>query len=163
MQEDKVIAYVSRELKPYEKNYPTCDLELVAVVFALKMWRHYLYGVPCKIYIDHQSLVYIFTHKELNLRQQQSLELLKDYDLEIHYHLGKANVVLDALSRKNHHGLNTIIITQLDVSKDLKCLCAELMPHGQGRALLSLLEIQPSIIEEIKLHQRGNVRLQKIK
>jgi len=81
MQEDKVVAYASRQLKPYEKNYPTHDLELTAIVFALKIWRHYLYGVPCKIYTDHQSLKYIFTQKELNLRQRRWLELLKDYDL----------------------------------------------------------------------------------
>jgi len=89
MQEDKVVAYASRQLKSYEKNYPTHNLELAAVVFALKIWRHYLYGIPCKIYTDHQSLNYIFTQKELNLRQQHWLELLKDYDLQIQYHPAK--------------------------------------------------------------------------
>jgi len=81
MQEDKVVACASRQLKPYEKNYPIHDLKLAAVVFALKTWRYYLYGVPCKIYTDHQSLKYIFTQKELNIGQRQWLELLKDYDL----------------------------------------------------------------------------------
>jgi len=81
MQEDKVVAYASRQLKPYEKNYTTHDFELAPVVFTLKIWRHYLYGVPCKIYTNHQSLKYIFTQKELNLRQRHWLELLKDYDL----------------------------------------------------------------------------------
>jgi len=100
MWEDKVVVYTSRQLKPYEKNYTIHDLELAAVIFALKIWRHYLYGVPYKIYTNHQSLKYIFTQKELNLRQWRWLELLKDYDLHIQYHTGKANVIADALSRK---------------------------------------------------------------
>jgi len=81
MQEDKLVAYASWQLKPYEKNYPTRDLELAAVVFELKILRRYLYGIPCKVYMDHDSLKYIFTEKEPNLRQRRGLELLKDYDL----------------------------------------------------------------------------------
>ena len=100
MQRGKVIAYASRQLKPHERNYPTHDLELAAVVFALKLWRHYLYGVPCTIYTDHKSLKYFFEQKDLNMRQRRWLELIKDYDVEIMYHPGKANVVADALSRK---------------------------------------------------------------
>ncbi|KAD3336725.1 hypothetical protein E3N88_32244 [Mikania micrantha] len=100
MQHGKVIAYASRQLKPYEVNYPTHDLELAAVIFALKIWRHYLYGETCNIFTDHKSLKYIFTQKELNMRQRRWLELLKDYDANIQYHPGKANVVADALSRK---------------------------------------------------------------
>nr|KAJ0187438.1 hypothetical protein LSAT_V11C900490520 [Lactuca sativa] len=99
-QRDKVIAYASRQLKEHEKNYPTHDLELAAVVFALKIWRHYLYGTKCKLFTDHKSLQYLFNQKELNMRQRRWLELLKDYDCEILYHPGKANVVADALSRK---------------------------------------------------------------
>ena len=94
------MAYSSRQLKLHEQNYPTHDLELVAVIFALKIWRHYLYGEKCRIYTDHKSLKYLLTHKELNLRQRRSLELFKDYDYIIDYHPGKANVVADALSRK---------------------------------------------------------------
>ncbi|GJR88255.1 putative nucleotidyltransferase, ribonuclease H [Tanacetum coccineum] len=101
MQHRKVIAYASRQLKPYEVNYPTHDLELAAVVFALKIWRHYLYGEACDIFTDHKSLKYIFTQRELNMRQRRWLELLKDYDTNIQYHPGKANVVADALSRKS--------------------------------------------------------------
>ncbi|GJR73717.1 putative nucleotidyltransferase, ribonuclease H [Tanacetum coccineum] len=101
MQHGKVIAYASRQLKPYEVNYPTHDLELAAVVFALKIWRHYLYGEACDIFTDHKSLKYIFTQRELNMRQRRWLELLKDYDTNIQYHPGKANVVADALSRKS--------------------------------------------------------------
>ena len=100
MQDRKVMAYASRQLKPHEQNYPTHDLELAAVVFALKIWRHYLYGEKCRIYTYHKSLKYLLTHKELNLRQRRWLELFKDYDYIIDYHLGKANVVANALSRK---------------------------------------------------------------
>jgi len=81
MQEDKIVAYASQQLKPFEKNYPTHDLELADVVIAMKIWRHYLYGVLCKIYTGQQSLKYIFTQEELNLRQRHWLELLKDYNL----------------------------------------------------------------------------------
>nr|GEY49182.1 hypothetical protein [Tanacetum cinerariifolium] len=97
---EKVIAYASRQLKVYEKNYTTHDLELGAVVFVLKMWRHYLYGTKCVVFTDHKSLQHILDQKELNMRQRRWLELLSDYDCEIRYHPGKANVVADALSRK---------------------------------------------------------------
>jgi ribonuclease HI len=100
MQDNRVIAYASRALRPHEQNYPTHDLELAAVVHALKIWRHYLMGDHCNIYTDHKSLKYIFTQADLNMRQRRWLELIKDYDLEVHYHPGKANVVADALSRK---------------------------------------------------------------
>jgi ribonuclease HI len=100
MQDNRVIAYASRALRPHEQNYPTHDLELAAVVHALKMWRHYLMGTHCNIFTDHKSLKYIFTQANLNMRQRRWLELIKDYDLEVHYHPGKANVVADALSRK---------------------------------------------------------------
>ena len=101
MQERKVIAYASRQLRPHEVNYPTHDLELAAIVHALKIWRHHLYGVKCAIFTDHKSLKYFFEQKELNMRQRRWLELVKDYDLTINYHPGKANTVADALSRKS--------------------------------------------------------------
>ncbi|KAK1424203.1 hypothetical protein QVD17_19524 [Tagetes erecta] len=100
MQRDKVIAYASRQLNDNEKRYTTHDLELGAVVFALKIWKHYLYGTKCVIYTDHKSLRHIFDQKTLNMRQSRWIELLNDYDCEIRYHPGKANVVADALSRK---------------------------------------------------------------
>ncbi|GJQ89855.1 putative reverse transcriptase domain-containing protein [Tanacetum coccineum] len=100
MQKEKVIAYASRQLKVHEKNYTTYDLELGTVVFALKMWRYYLYGTKCVVFTDHKSLQHILNQKELNMRQRRWLELLSDYDYEIRYHPGKANVVADALSRK---------------------------------------------------------------
>ena len=100
MQEGRVIAYASRQLKTYEVNYPTHDLELTAIVFALKIWRHYLYGRRFEIFTDHKSLKYIFTQKELNMRQRRWIELLKDYDCVIRYHPGKANMVADTLRKK---------------------------------------------------------------
>ncbi|GJU07571.1 putative reverse transcriptase domain-containing protein [Tanacetum coccineum] len=100
MQREKVIAYASRQLKVHEENYTTHDLELGAVVFALRLWRHYLYGMKCVVFTDHKSLQYILNQKELNLIQQRWIELLSDYDCEIRYHPGKANVVADSLSRK---------------------------------------------------------------
>ncbi|GJW96652.1 putative reverse transcriptase domain-containing protein [Tanacetum coccineum] len=100
MQHEKVIAYASRKLKIHEKNSTTHDLKLGVVVFALKIWRHYLYGTKCTVFTDHKSLQHILDQNKLNMRQRCWLELFSDYDYEIHYHLGKANVVADTLSRK---------------------------------------------------------------
>nr|GEX01426.1 putative reverse transcriptase domain-containing protein [Tanacetum cinerariifolium] len=105
---EKVIAYASRQLKVHEKNYTTHDLELGAVVFALKMWRHYMYGTKFIVFTDHKSLQHILNQKELNMRQRRWLELLSDYDCEIRYHPGKANVVADALSRKERSKLQRV-------------------------------------------------------
>ncbi|GJW63720.1 putative reverse transcriptase domain-containing protein [Tanacetum coccineum] len=100
MQKEKVIASVSRQLKVHEKNYTTHDPELCAIVFAMKMWRHYRYGTKCVMFTDHKSLQHILDQKELNMRQRRWLEFMSDYDYEIRYHPRKANVVADALSRK---------------------------------------------------------------
>ncbi|GJW87729.1 putative reverse transcriptase domain-containing protein [Tanacetum coccineum] len=111
MQKEKVIAYASRQLKSHEENYTTHDLELGAVVFALKIWRHYLYGTKCTVFTDHKSLQHILHQKELNMRQRRWLELLADYDYEIRYHPGKANVVADSLSRKEQLRIRSLIMT----------------------------------------------------
>jgi hypothetical protein len=97
----KVIAYVSRQLKTHEINYPVHDLELDIIVFALKVWRHYLYESRVHIFTYHKSFIYLMTHKELNMQQRRWVKLIKDYDCVIKYHLGKENVVADAISRKN--------------------------------------------------------------
>jgi hypothetical protein len=103
MQEGQVIAYASCQLRKHEVKYPTHDLELATVVHALKIWRHYLLGNVCNIYTDHKSLKYIFTQPELNMHQRIWLELIKDYNLQVHYHPSKANMVANALSRKSHY------------------------------------------------------------
>jgi hypothetical protein len=97
-----VISYSSRQLRRYEEHYPTHNLELAAVEMSLRTWCHYLLGNVVRIYTDHMSLKYIFTQPDLNMRQQRWLELIKNYELEVHYHPGKANVVADALSHKAH-------------------------------------------------------------
>ncbi|KAJ9565813.1 hypothetical protein OSB04_001779 [Centaurea solstitialis] len=119
MQRRKVIAYASRQLKTHEVNYPTHDLELTAVVFALKLWRHYLYGVKCTIYTDHKSLRYFLDQQNLNMRQHRWLDVVKDYDCEILYHPGKANVVADALSRKAHGDVLRVPLMRLTVTTSL--------------------------------------------
>ena len=101
MQSGRIVAYGSRQLKNHEQNYPTHDLELAAVVFALKIRRHYLYGEEFEVYSDHKSQKYIFTQQDLKMRQHIWMEFLEDYDFTLHYHLGKANVVADALNWKS--------------------------------------------------------------
>ena len=112
MQERQVVAYASRPLRVYELNYPTHDLELAAVVFALKIWRYYLYGEGFQVFSDHKSLRYLFSQKDLNMRQRRWMELIDDYDVELQYHPGKANVVADALSRKTVHCLASIAVRE---------------------------------------------------
>ncbi|KAD2805457.1 hypothetical protein E3N88_38834 [Mikania micrantha] len=157
IQHGKVIAYASRQLKPYEVNYPTHDLELAAVVFALKIWRHYLYGETCDIFTDHKNLKYIFTQKELNMRQRRWLELLKDYDANIQYHLGKANVVADALSRKNVGSLACLSVeTHITSDLDRMGICLQFDdPNGY----LARLKIEPNLITRIKESQEQDGEL----
>jgi hypothetical protein len=108
MQDNHVIAYAPQPFWPHEKNYPTHDLELAAVIHALKIWRHYFMGTHCNIYTDHKSLKYIFTQANLNMRQRRWLELIKDYDLEVQYHPGKANVIADCgRTNLNYTGSST--------------------------------------------------------
>nr|GFB78458.1 retrotransposon protein, putative, Ty3-gypsy subclass [Tanacetum cinerariifolium] len=151
MQHGKVIAYASRQLKPYEVNYPTHDLELAAVVFTLKIWRHYLYGESCDVFTDHKSLKYIFTQRDLNMRQRRWLKLLKDYDTNIQYHPGKANVVGDALSRKS--GMVAGIKVEEEIIRDLERLGIELYVSGQHGYWASL-RIEPDLISRIKEAQK---------
>jgi len=133
IQKGRVITYASRQLKPYEENYPTHDLELPAVVFALKIWRYYLCGVRYEVYTHYTSLKYIFTQKELNMRQRRWLELLTDYDMEIKYHPGKANGVVDALSRKLTGSVAGLLTQEKRLLKELDVLRIEVvLPGNQG-------------------------------
>ena len=157
MQHDKVIAYASRQLKPYEVNYPTHDLELAAVIFALKIWRHYLYGETCDIFTDHKSLKYIFTQKELNMRQRRWLELLKDYDVRIQYHPGKANVVADALSRKSIGNVSSLTV-QPHIASDLERMGITLCYRGANE-LLASLTVEPTLVSRIKEAQQEDGEL----
>ncbi|KAL8104588.1 hypothetical protein AgCh_028706 [Apium graveolens] len=139
MQHRKVIAYTSRQLKEYESRYPTHDLELTTIVFALKIWRHYIYGEKCEIYAEHKSLKYIFTQKELNMRQRRWLELIKDYDCEILYHPGKANVVVDALSRKERLKM---IMTSEELIKEFEKMEIDEKKMSEERGTLTGEEVR---------------------
>ncbi|KAG8491141.1 hypothetical protein CXB51_014333 [Gossypium anomalum] len=130
-------------LKPHEGNYPTHDLELAAVIFALKIWRHYLYGERCVLYTDHKSLKYLLTQKELtqkelNLRERIWIELLKDYDCLIEYHPGKPNVVANALSRR--------------AVFNLIAMFARLSLYDDG-SLLAELQVRPKWVDQVKEKQ----------
>ncbi|GJR60156.1 retrovirus-related pol polyprotein from transposon 17.6 [Tanacetum coccineum] len=118
MKRGQLIAYASKQLKKHEDEYPTHDLQLAAVVYALKVWRHYIYAVKIKIFTDHKSLTYFFDQSDLNTRQRRWLDLVKDYDCEILYHPGKANVVADALSRMTKHNTLTVKSLQMVVTLD---------------------------------------------
>ena len=145
-------------MKDYEKNYPTHDLELAIMGFALKMWRHYLYGVHCDIYTDHKNLKYIFTQKELNIRQWRWLELISDYDCEFHYHPGKANKVADALSWKTM----TFAISVEKMPRLLQAdMCGLEMEMIIGKLLA--LTIQLTIMEAIKGGQLIDPLMEKFK
>jgi hypothetical protein len=156
MQDGKVVAYASRQLKPHEKNYPTHDLEFAAVVHAFKIWRHYLIGNKCEIYTDHKSLKYIFTQPDLNLRQTRRLELVKDYNLEIHYHPGKANVVADALSRKFYE---KAVPKSAQLQEEMARLNVHIVPQGYVRQL----SVQPTLEEKIRKAQETDENLMKIR
>ncbi|KAJ3707632.1 hypothetical protein LUZ61_011337 [Rhynchospora tenuis] len=181
-QDGHVIAYGSRQLRSHEQNYPTHDLELAAVVFALKIWRHYLYGVKCKIYTDHQSLKYIFTQKELNMRQRRWLELIKDYDLDIQYYAGKANVVADALSRKSQINLVTFLtkeptlleeMRRLDLmigfsQKTVHIFSSKMCEVGRpskvnvaATGMLASISIQTNLQDQLKEAQKKDTKLEK--
>ncbi|GJS54135.1 putative reverse transcriptase domain-containing protein [Tanacetum coccineum] len=150
---EKVIAYASRQLKVREENYTTHDLELGVVVFALRLWRHYLYGTKCVVFTDHKSLQYILNQKELNLRQRKGIELLSDYDCEIWYHPRKANVVADALSQKERNRPLRIRALMMTAHNDLpkQILKAQkealkkknVKAENLGRLIKQIFELRP--------------------
>ena len=162
MQNDKVIAYASRQLKKHEQNYPTHDLELAAVVFALWIWRHYLHGVPCRIFTDHKSLQYLFTQKELNMRQRRWIELIKDYEGTIEYHPGKVNAVADALSRRPMSFLSHLRAVHLPRLIELRSLGVRLEQTDSG-ALLATFHVRTVLIDRIREFQIQDPQIVKLR
>jgi hypothetical protein len=159
MQEGRVVVYSSRQLEIHEKNYPTHDLELVAVVHALKTWRHYFYGQKCDIYMDYKSLKYIFTQSELNMKHRRWLELIKDYELKIHYHPGKANVVADALSRKSQVNMMTTHPMLYELAKEFDSLSLEFLNNTQGVTV----ELEPTLEQDIRKGQKDDEKINEIR
>jgi hypothetical protein len=159
MQDNRVIAYASRALRPHEQNYPTHDLELAVVVHASKIWRHYLIGAHCNIYTDHKSLKYIFTQADLNKRQRRWLELIKYYDLEVYYHPRKANVVVDALSRKAQCNCLTMDSRVNTLCDELNKLTIEVV----SSSTLDFISIEPTLLDQIVMAQHSDKGVQIIK
>ena len=139
--------YSSRQLKNHEQNYPTHDMELGAVVFALKIWRHYLYGKQFEVYLDHKSLKYIFTQRDLNMRQRRWMEFLEDYDFTLHYHPGKENVVVDALNRKSRGALASIASWEWRMLKTVGQFGVQYSEQTQGT--LGSLVATPSLLSRV--------------
>jgi hypothetical protein len=159
MQDGHVVAYASRQLRKHEEKYPTHDMELAAVVHALKIWMHYIIGKRCEVYSDRKSLKYIFTQPDLNLRQPRWLELIKDYDLGINYHPGKANVMADALSRRSH--LNMLAMRQLlpEFSKEFEKLNLGWVSNVEVIAM----EVDSTLEQDIRKGQLEDAKIQEIK
>ncbi|WVZ80900.1 hypothetical protein U9M48_028337 [Paspalum notatum var. saurae] len=155
----KISTVINWKLRKHEVNYPTHDLELVAVLHALKIWRHYLFGQRYEIYTDHKSLKYIFTQNELNMRQQRWLELIKDYDMEIHYHPGKANVVADTLSRKSYANMALGFMMPHELCEEFERLSLGFLHHTKAAAF----EAEPTLEQEIRQHQKDDEKLQEIR
>ena len=160
MQEKRPVAYASRQLKVHEKNYPTHDLDLAAVVFALKTWRHYLYGSQFQVFSDHKSLKYLFDQKELNMRQRRWMKYLKGYDFELLYNPGKANVVADTLSRKRVH-MPAMMMKELELIEKLQDMNLNLY-IGVDHIWCSMLEITKEFLNEVREEQGKDQELQQI-
>lgn len=148
MQQGMVIAYASRQLKRHEVNYSTHDLELAAIIFALKIWRHYLFGEEFEVFTDHKSLKYLFTQKELNLRQRRWMEYLKDYRCQIMYHPGKANVVADELSRKSESLVASLAVYHGSLLRELGEMKIEVIEE-KSLSFIARLEVRSELTNEI--------------
>jgi hypothetical protein len=140
-------------------NYPTHDLELATVIHALKICKHYLMGNRCELYMDHKSLKYIFTQSNLNLRQRRWLELIKDYDLGINYHPGKANVVADALSRKSHVSQLVVESMPLELCEEFDKLNLRIIDNIETMEM----DVGSSLLQEIRKGQLEDEKIQEIK
>jgi hypothetical protein len=146
-------------LRKHEAHYLTHDLELAAVVHALKIWRHYLLGKRCKLYTDHKSLKYIFTQSNLNLKQRRWLELIKDYDLGINYHPGKANMVADALSQRSHVSQLVVDSMPFELSEEFDKLNLRIIANTKAMEI----EVGSSLLQEIRRGQLEDEKVQEIK
>jgi hypothetical protein len=156
MQDGCAIAYPSHQIRHHEEHYPTHDLELLVVVHALKVWRHYLLGNLVHIYTEHKSMKYLFTQPNLNMRQHRWLELIKDYEREIHYQLRKANVVAYALSCKHH--CNNLVVQALTSCCGFEEPSLCVVPHGT----LNSIALIPTFKEEVIVVQKMNIRMDHI-
>ena len=161
MQSGRVVAYGSRQLKNHEQNYPTHDMELAAIVFALKIWRHYLYGEQFKVYSDHKSLKYIFMQRDLNMKQCRWMEFLEDYDFALHYHPGKENVVADALSRKSQGVLASIASRAWQMLESVGHFGLQYREQAQGT--LGNLVARPSLLGRVIESQGQDAELVSIR
>ena len=159
MQEGIVVDYASMQLKKHEENYPTHDLELVVVVFALKLWRHYLYGESLEVFSDHKSLKYIFTQRDLNDRQRRWMETLEDFDFSLQYHPGKANVVVDYFSRKSR----SILLGLMAYEWKMYDYINEFDPCFDGdepKACFYTLVAQPTVLLRVIEAQRSDKKIE---
>jgi hypothetical protein len=159
MQDGRVVAYASQQLRKHEVNYLTHDLELATVVHALKIWRHYLTGKRCELYTDHKSLRCIFTQSNLNLRQRRWLELIKNYDLEINYHPEKDNVVADALIRRSHMSQLVVDSMPFKLCEEFDKLNLRIVANTEATEM----EVGSNLLQEIRKGQVENEKIQEIK
>jgi hypothetical protein len=159
MQDGHMVAYASRQLRKHEVHYLTLDLKLATIVHILKIWRHYLMGMRCELYTDHKSLKYMFTQSNLNLRQRRWLELIKYYDLGINYHSRKANVVVDALSRRSHVTQLVVDSMPFELSEEFDKLNLRIVANTE----IMEMEVGSSLLQEIQKGQLEDEKIQAIK
>ena len=157
----EVLAYGSRQLKNHEQNYPTHDLELAAIVFALKILRHHLYGEQFEVFSYHKSLEYIFTRRDLNMRQRRWMEYLEDYDFTFHYHPSKANVVADALSQRSRGVLASVASREWQMLEIVGKF--GLQYRDQAQSTLGSLVATPSLPSRVIKSQRQDIKISFIK
>jgi hypothetical protein len=157
MQDGQVVSYASHQLRKHEENHSTHDLELATVVHALKIWRNYLIGHRCEIYSDHKSLKYIFTQTDLNLTQRRWLELIKDYDVRINYHLGKANVLTDALNCKKYRNTTFAGRMRPELRQEIRYLNLAMVNETA-----MAVEVEPTLEVEIRKTQMEDEKLREI-
>jgi hypothetical protein len=159
MQDGCVVAYASRQIRKHEVNYRTHDLQLAAIVHTLNIWRHYLMGKRCELYKDHNSLKYIFTQSNLNLRQRKWLELIKNFDLGINYHPGKGNVVADALSHRSHVSQLVVERVPFELCEEFDKLNLRIVANIEAMKM----EVGSSLLQEIRRGQVEDKKIQEIK